>query len=519
MTTPMAHGRALCRLQGMTRQSLGTHALRALVLLFALPVAAHAQSGAANQVELGGFGSYTHFDAATALAEQSGAGGRLGFYFSRLLSLEATGDYAVTQLPAGSDVSVSRIGGNLLFHARAMGLYLGAGYERLYQRGAAVANPSGGRLVLGSLMSLGGRAAFRVEGVGSYLPKGDTAAAGRAMNFGANVGLSVFAFGGPPRDADHDRVANKRDRCPDTPLGAVVDPNGCPVDTDTDKVFDGLDACPGTPSGAAVDPKGCPTDSDTDSVFDGLDLCANTPVGAAVDANGCPTDGDKDGVFDGLDHCPDTPAGAMVDTAGCPTDRDQDKVFDGLDQCPDTPAGSEVDARGCPVPKDSDGDGVFDQQDRCPNTAAGTKVDAVGCPVIQEVVQAAPRPLFQIVEGKAQPLILKGVNFRTGRSDLTPSSFRVLDEVAASLTANPTVKIEIGGHTDATGARTTNLRLSLGRAMAVRAYLVSKGVSPDRLVARGYGPDRPVADNKTVEGRAQNRRVELNLLEGQPPQD
>jgi outer membrane protein OmpA-like peptidoglycan-associated protein len=503
----------------MKPQRPNAHALRALVLLLALPGVSRAQTGAARQVELGGFGSYTRYDAATTLAGQSGAGGRLGFYFSRLVSLEAAGDYSVTQLPAGADVSVSRIGGNLLFHARAMGLYLGAGYERLYQRGAVVANPSGGRLVLGSLMSLGGRAAFRVEGLASYLPKGDTAAAGRAVNFGANVGLSVFAFGGPPRDADHDRVANKRDRCPDTPLGATVDPNGCPVDTDADRVFDGLDACPGTPSGAAVDPRGCPTDSDNDAVFDGLDLCANTPVGANVDANGCPTDGDKDGVFDGLDHCPDTPAGAMVDTAGCPTDRDQDKVFDGLDQCPDTPAGSEVDARGCPVPKDSDGDGVFDQQDRCPNTAAGTKVDAVGCPVIQEVVQAAPRPLFQIVEGKAQPLILKGVNFRTGRSDLTPSSFRVLDEVAASLVANPTVKIEIGGHTDATGTRATNLRLSLGRAMAVRAYLVSKGVSPDRLVARGYGPDRPVADNKTVEGRAQNRRVELNLLEGQPPQD
>lgn len=516
MTKPIADSGVLCRLQAMKSPSLGAHLLRALVLLSALPFAARAQTGVAGQVELGGYGSYTHYDAATALAGQSGAGGRLGFYLSRLLSLEANGDYAVTQLPAGADVSVSRIGGNLLFHARAMGLYLGAGYERLYQRGARVGEPSGGRLVLGSLMSLGGRAAFRVEGVASYLPKGDTALADRAMNFGANVGLSVFAFGGAPRDADHDHVANKRDRCPDTPLGAVVDANGCPVDTDGDKVFDGLDACPGTPSGAAVDTKGCPLDSDNDGVFDGLDLCANTPVGAKVDSNGCPLDSDKDGVFDGLDHCPDTPVGALVDANGCPTDKDGDKVFDGLDQCPDTPAGTEVDAKGCPVPKDSDGDGVFDQQDRCPNTAPGTKVDAVGCPVIQEVVQAAPRPLFQIVEGKAQPLILKGVNFRTGRSDLTPSSYRVLDEVAASLIANPTVKIEIGGHTDATGARATNLRLSLGRAMAVRAYLVSKGVSPDRLVAKGYGPDKPVADNRSVEGRAQNRRVELNLLSGQP---
>ena len=108
------------------------------------------------------------------------------------------------------------------------------------------------------------------------------------------------------------------------------------------------------------------------------------------------------------------------------------------------------------------------------------------------------------------------MTFRTGRTDLTPSSHRVLDEVATSLLANPSVKIEIGGHTDSTGPRALNLRLSLGRALSVRAYLVSKGVSPDRLVAKGYGPDRPIASNKSPEGRAMNRRVELNLISGQP---
>lgn len=526
MTMPMAATTAACRLKHMNTQALSRHAVSVLALVMALPLTGHAQTAAGRQVELGAFGSYTRYDpTATSLLGRSGAGGRLGYYFSRLVSLEANGDYTPTEVtPAGNEVTISRVGGTMLVHARAMGLYLGAGYERLFYRGAVATESDGGHAVLGTLLSLGGRTAFRVEGRASYLPKGALGGlpllppgtgTGRAINVGGNVGLSIFAFGGPPRDADHDRVANKRDRCPDTPLGATVDPNGCPVDTDTDKVFDGLDACPGTPGGAVVDDRGCPVDTDSDTVFDGLDLCANTPVGATVDPNGCPVDGDKDGVFDGLDRCPDTPTGATVDTAGCPTDQDQDKVFDGLDQCPNTPAGTEVDARGCTVPKDTDGDGVFDQQDRCPNTAAGTRVDAVGCPVIQEVVQAAPRPLFQVVEGKAQPLILKGVNFRTGRSDLTPSSFTVLDEVAASLVANPTVKIEIGGHTDATGARATNLRLSLGRAMAVRAYLVSKGVAPDRLVARGYGPDKPVADNRTVEGRAQNRRVELNLLAGQ----
>ena len=153
MTTPIAHMRALYRLQAMKTPSLSAQVLRALVPLLAVPCAAQAQTGAAHHVELGGFGSYTRYDDTTALAGRSGAGGRLGFYFSRLLSLEATGDYAVTQLPAGADVSVSRVGGNLLFHARAMGLYLGAGYERLYQRGAQVAEPSGGQIILQGTLS------------------------------------------------------------------------------------------------------------------------------------------------------------------------------------------------------------------------------------------------------------------------------------------------------------------------------------------------------------------------------
>jgi OOP family OmpA-OmpF porin len=240
-------------------------------------------------------------------------------------------------------------------------------------------------------------------------------------------------------------------------------------------------------------------------------------MGAIVDAYGCPLDSDGDGVFDGIDQCPDTPHGAIVDVKGCPIDSDGDGVPDGIDQCPNTPKGVAVDAKGCPL--DSDGDGVPDYIDRCPNTPPGTKVDAFGCPIIQEVVQAVRQPLFQIVEGKAQPLILKGVTFRTGSSALTPSSYKVLDEVAASIVANPTVTIEIGGHTDATGLRKKNIQLSLARAMAVRAYLVSKGGGPDRLVARVYGPDKPIASNKTVGGRAANRRVELNLISGQPPQN
>jgi len=156
-----------------------------------------------------------------------------------------------------------------------------------------------------------------------------------------------------------------------------------------------------------------------------------------------------------------------------------------------------VNASGCPV--DSDGDGVPDGIDRCPDTPAGREVDVVGCPVLFAVARA--------------PLVLRGVNFETGRSVLTPESHAILDEVATSLLAQPEVRVEIGGHTDNTGSRAINERLSLERAQAVKAYLAQKGVAPGRMEVRGYGPDRPIATNATAEGRARNRRVELRRID------
>ena len=125
--------------------------------------------------------------------------------------------------------------------------------------------------------------------------------------------------------------------------------------------------------------RGRAKDQDLDGVRNWLDKCPNTPIGAKVDANGCPIDSDHDGVFDGLDKCPDTPKGAKVDANGCPIDSDGDGVFDGIDKCPDTPKGAVVDSVGCPI--DTDGDGVPDGIDQCPNTPAGLKVDANGCPI------------------------------------------------------------------------------------------------------------------------------------------
>ena len=328
-----------------------------------------------------------------------------------------------------------------------------------------------------------------------------TATAADFSNFVPNLGLSWVFGGGPPgKDSDGDGVVDYQDDCPDTPKGAIVNSRGCPSDADGDGVFDGVDECPDTPKGVVVDAKGCPVDSDGDGVPDGIDQCKETPKGAKVDDKGCPIDSDGDGVPDGIDECPDTPAGAKVDAKGCPVDSDGDGVPDGIDECAKTPKGVKVDAKGCPL--DSDGDGVPDGTDECPDTPAGMKVDKKGCPPV--------KPLF-LKEQKE--LVLKGVNFDTDKATLKPESMLVLDEVAASLAAYTSVKVEIQGHTDSTGSETHNQNLSDRRAAAVRDYLMSKGIAPDRLTAVGYGESRPVAANDTVGGRAENRRVELHRLD------
>jgi len=273
-------------------------------------------------------------------------------------------------------------------------------------------------------------------------------------------------------------------------------------DADGDGVPDCSDQCAATPRGAVADDRGCPKDTDGDGVFDGIDRCPDTPRGWAVDATGCPLDSDGDGVPDGADACPNTPQGARVDSRGCPTDSDGDGVFDGIDRCPDTPRGAKVDAKGCPL--DSDGDGVFDGIDRCPDTPRGTKVDAAGCPI---AAKAAP-----IFEPGKKSLVLEGVNFEVDSDRLTPESTAILDKVAASLRDWPDVKVEVGGHTDSSGSDAYNLRLSDRRASAVASYLESQGVPAFQLSSRGYGETKPIADNKTREGKAKNRRVELTKL-------
>jgi len=436
--------------------------------------ASHLHAQRVHQFEFGGFASFTRYDRAFALKNQIGGGGRIGYFFTRLLGAELDAGYQSPSPRTGTASPTVAFGSASLVLNFASGdqqlFYILGGVSRLdFEKSSPYRfTDNAAHAGIGDRVFLGNWGALRVEARAIYSPSTGFAGADWASHVVGSLGLSLFTGGGAVSDLDHDGVPDNRD------------------------------ACPNTPAGAKVDAKGCPFDSDKDGVADGFDQCPDTPMGARVDAKGCPMDSDNDGVYDGIDQCPNTPAGAHVDARGCPSDADGDGVPDGIDKCPNTPHGVEVDSVGCQSFKDSDGDGVDDSKDKCPGTPPGMRVDANGCPIL--------------FTPERTPVILRGVVFETGKSILKPESFTVLDIVAQSLLANPQIRIEVAGYTDITGSAALNLRLSRARADAVRTYLARKGVAPPRMIARGYGPGNPVAPNTTPEGRALNRRVELHQL-------
>ncbi len=108
---------------------------------------------------------------------------------------------------------------------------------------------------------------------------------------------------------------------------------------------------------------------------------------------------------------------------------------------------------------------------------------------------------------------LKGVNFATGKSELLSSSFKILEATVKGLQKYDSVRVEISGHTDNVGGLEYNDKLSQARADAVRNYLIKKGIAENRITTVGYGYSRPRADNKTEKGKAQNRRIEIMIIQ------
>ncbi len=258
------------------------------------------------------------------------------------------------------------------------------------------------------------------------------------------------------------------------------------TDTDGDGIYDKDDACPEVPGLEAFN--GCP-DTDGDGIEDGKDACPNEAGPAEL--NGCP-DADGDGIADKDDACPNEAGKAELN--GCP-DADGDGVADKDDECPNEAGPAEN--KGCPW-TDKDGDGVLDKDDQCPEVA-GTVANS-GCPEVTEEVQ------------KQLNDYARTILFDTGKSTIKSESYGVLNDIVNILKEYPTSRFTVEGHTDSVGSASSNQTLSEARAGSVVEWLTNNGIPVSRLSAIGYGEEKPIASNATRAGRAQNRRVEINLI-------
>jgi outer membrane protein OmpA-like peptidoglycan-associated protein len=263
-----------------------------------------------------------------------------------------------------------------------------------------------------------------------------------------SVALGLSFYIGAPKDTDKDGIPDKRD--------------ADPYHAEDFDMFDDTDGAP--------DP-----DNDSDGILDVNDKAPNEPEDkdGFEDSDGVP-DPDNDG-----DGIPDTQDKSMNE----PEDVDG---FEDEDGAPDV---------------DNDGDGILDEDDQCPNEAETKNdyEDTDGCPDV--------KPEIAVEKGAA--MVLEGVTFGSGSTQLTANSRIILDKVLRTLRDNPGIEVEIRGYTDNVGNYESNVNLSLARANSVRDYLIQNGIAPMRIQTKGFGPADPIAPNNTREGRALNRRIEF----------
>jgi outer membrane protein OmpA-like peptidoglycan-associated protein len=314
------------------------------------------------------------------------------------------------------------------------------------------------------------------------------------------LSLTLFAFlEAPNNDLDGDGLTNDDEK----KLG--TDPRN--PDTDGDGLRDGEEV-----HVYHTDPLN--KDTDGDGLTDGEEVLKyhTDPLNKDTDGDGL-TDGDevlkygtdplnKDTDGDGL-----TDGDEVLKYHTDPLKRDTDG--DGLTD------GEEVlKYHTDPLNRDTDGDALTDGEEvlKYHTDPLNKDTDGGGMPDGKEI-QLGLNPLDPkddvVIVSVGEKIVLEGVNFETAKTTLLPGAKKILDQVASGLQAYPTAEVAIYGHTDNVGGAKYNMKLSQGRADAVKAYLVTKGVNAARITTKGYGYTKPVADNSTPEGRAKNRRIEF----------
>jgi len=231
------------------------------------------------------------------------------------------------------------------------------------------------------------------------------------------------------------------------------------------------------------------SDDDHDGVVGSEDDCPNKAGLAKY--HGCPVpDTDNDGIDDENDKCPNVEG--TVKYKGCPIpDLDKDGINDELDKCPNSKGLSRYE--GCPIP-DTDKDGINDEEDKCPNTPG--IMGNHGCVDLQPMVNDLSSHL----------------KFESSKVKLGKKGYQGLDSLVLLLKNNVNINLIISGHTDNTGTTKINEKLSLERAGEVANYLIRKGIDKNRISQRGFAATMPIGDNKTLIGRAQNRRVTIEVI-------
>ncbi len=317
--------------------------------------------------------------------------------------------------------------------------------------------------------------------------------------YSAGIGLTfVSGYGGS--DNDKDGLIKSEE------LELGTDPDN--PDTDNDGLKDGEEV-----NTFKTDPLN--GDSDADKLKDGeeVDTYKTDPLNPDTD-NDTLNDGDELTMYRTNPLDVDTDDDTLDDgneikkhkTDPLKADTDDDTLLDGdeINNYKTNPLSADTDGEGL---RDGEEINKFRTDPLNPDTDGGTVDDFTE--IGRETDPLDPED--DVVKMDV-PIVLEGITFETGKSDITPESAVVLQGALKTLTTYPDIIVEISGHTDDVGSSSSNQKLSQRRADSVRFWLIEKGIEPDRVIAKGYGEEFPRVPNDTPDNKRKNRRIEFKRI-------